>query len=134
MNRDMAAEGRRYVLIGFGRLGSSDPWLGLPVRWDQISAAPASSWRLPCPTPQAEPSQGSHFFHNLMSFGSPTSRSATPGPTPSTGRGSRRSPPRPRRTSSGESGSLALRVEVDGRSGREGDPPPAIDAPKGDVS
>ncbi|HET9951185.1 MAG TPA: PEP/pyruvate-binding domain-containing protein [Candidatus Eisenbacteria bacterium] len=68
MNRDLAAEGRRYLLIGFGRWGSSDPWLGLPVRWDQISGARVIV-EASLPRALAEPSQGSHFFHNLMSFG-----------------------------------------------------------------
>jgi hypothetical protein len=67
-NRRIAATGRPYLLIGFGRWGSSDPWLGIPVRWDQISGARAViEASLPGMSP--EPSQGSHFFHNLSSFG-----------------------------------------------------------------
>ena len=59
-------EGRPYLLIGFGRWGSSDPWLGIPVRWDQISGARAIvESGLPGLNP--EPSQGSHFFHNMTS-------------------------------------------------------------------
>ena len=68
LNRPLVAAGRPYLLIGFGRWGSSDPWLGIPVRWDQIAGARAIvEAALPQMTP--EPSQGSHFFHNLSSFG-----------------------------------------------------------------
>lgn len=67
INRGLLEEGRPYLLIGFGRWGSSDPWLGIPVRWDQISGARAIvESGLPGLNP--EPSQGSHFFHNLSSF------------------------------------------------------------------
>lgn len=67
LNRRLAAEGRPYVLIGFGRWGSSDPWLGVPVAWSQISAA-----RVIVEAAHAEMSpdlsQGSHFFHNMVGF------------------------------------------------------------------
>lgn len=67
LDRSLLEEGRPYLLIGFGRWGSSDPWLGIPVRWDQISGARAIvEAALPGMSP--EPSQGSHFFHNLSSF------------------------------------------------------------------
>ncbi|HYO13616.1 MAG TPA: hypothetical protein VE685_10525, partial [Thermoanaerobaculia bacterium] len=67
LNRGLLDAGRPYLLIGFGRWGSSDPWLGIPVRWDQISGARAIvETTLPGLSP--EPSQGSHFFHNLSSF------------------------------------------------------------------
>lgn len=67
LNRGLVEAGRPYLLIGFGRWGSSDPWLGIPVRWDQISGARAIvESGLPGLNP--EPSQGSHFFHNLSSF------------------------------------------------------------------
>ena len=70
LNRKLGSEDGRYVLIGFGRWGSSDPWLGIPVTWGQISGACAivevMSDRM-----NVEPSQGSHFFHNLASFGIP---------------------------------------------------------------
>jgi hypothetical protein len=67
LNRALVAAHRPYLLIGFGRWGSSDPWLGIPVRWDQISGARAIvEATLPGMSP--EPSQGSHFFHNLSSF------------------------------------------------------------------
>ena len=67
MNRALAAEGRPYLLIGFGRWGSSDPWLGIPVDWGAISGARAI---VEATLPEMSPdlSQGSHFFHNLLSF------------------------------------------------------------------
>jgi hypothetical protein len=68
LNRALLQAGRHCLLIGFGRWGSSEPWLGIPVRWDQISTARALiESSLPGMSP--EPSQGSHFFHNLSSFG-----------------------------------------------------------------
>jgi hypothetical protein len=67
LNRALVEAGRPYLLIGFGRWGSSDPWLGIPVRWDQIAGArgivEATLDRM-----NPEPSQGSHLFHNLTSF------------------------------------------------------------------
>lgn len=68
INHDLVAAGRPYVLIGYGRWGSSDPWLGLPVRWSQISGARVIV-EASLPHAQADPSQGSHFFHNLSSIG-----------------------------------------------------------------
>jgi CheY-like chemotaxis protein len=59
---------RRYLLIGVGRWGSSDPWLGIPVTWDQINGASViieSGFKDFIVTP----SQGSHFFQNLSSLG-----------------------------------------------------------------
>lgn len=67
LNRGLLDAGRPYLLIGFGRWGSSDPWLGIPVRWDQISGARAIV-EATLPSLSPEPSQGSHFFHNLSSF------------------------------------------------------------------
>ncbi len=67
MNRSIADAGRRYLLIGFGRWGSSDPWLGIPVKWSQISRAGAIV-EASLPDLSTDPSQGSHFFHNLTSF------------------------------------------------------------------
>jgi hypothetical protein len=68
VNRTLLVAGRQYVLIGFGRWGSADPWLGIPVDWARISQArcivEAQTESL-----RVEPSQGSHFFHNLTSFG-----------------------------------------------------------------
>jgi CheY-like chemotaxis protein len=66
-NGALIAEGRPYLLIGVGRWGSTDPWLGIPVTWDQIAGARViveSGFRDVC----VVPSQGSHFFQNLMSF------------------------------------------------------------------
>jgi len=66
-NARLVAEGRPYLLIGVGRWGSTDPWLGIPVTWDQISGA-----RVIVETGfrdfHVTPSQGSHFFQNLTSF------------------------------------------------------------------
>jgi hypothetical protein len=68
INRDLFEQDLPYLLIVFGRLGSSDPWLGIPVNWGQISGA-----RVIIETYQegfsVEMSQGSHFFHNLTSLG-----------------------------------------------------------------
>jgi hypothetical protein len=61
-------EERPYLLIGFGRWGSSDPWLGIPVLWGQISGARAIV-EATLPDMDVEPSQGSHFFHNISSLG-----------------------------------------------------------------
>lgn len=68
IDRELVAAGRSYLLVGFGRWGSADPWLGVPVRWDQIAGARAIV-EAGLPGWTAEPSQGSHFFHNLSSFG-----------------------------------------------------------------
>jgi len=68
INASLKNAKRPYLLIGFGRWGSADPWLGVPVDWGQISGARViveSSFRELNP----DPSQGSHFFHNLISFG-----------------------------------------------------------------
>ena len=68
MNRKFVAEGKNYVLVGPGRWGSSDYWLGIPVKWPHISAARViveaglKNYRV-------DPSQGTHFFQNLTSFG-----------------------------------------------------------------
>jgi hypothetical protein len=67
LDRGLGA-GAEYLLIGFGRWGSADPWLGVPVRWDQIAGAHAIV-EAGLPGWTVEPSQGSHFFHNLSSFG-----------------------------------------------------------------
>lgn len=67
INRQMVNEKKQYLLIGFGRWGSSDPWLGIPVEWSQISGAriivESTLFGI-----NVELSQGSHFFHNLTSF------------------------------------------------------------------
>jgi hypothetical protein len=67
VNRILRGENRPYVLIGFGRWGSTDPWLGIPVNWSQISSAKVIVEAM-LPQMNVEPSQGSHFFHNLSSF------------------------------------------------------------------
>ena len=67
LNARMRAEGRQYVLIGYGRWGSSIPTLGVPVTWSDISEARVL---VECALPdfRIDPSQGSHFFQNLTSF------------------------------------------------------------------
>jgi hypothetical protein len=68
INRRLLAARRPYVLIVLGRLGTTDPWLGIPIRWAGISGArvvvEAAQDRA-----RVELSQGSHFFHNLVSLG-----------------------------------------------------------------
>ncbi len=67
MNRELLDRGRPYLLIGFGRWGSSDSWLGIPVNWGQVSGARAIV-EATLPSMDVEMSQGSHFFHNITSF------------------------------------------------------------------
>ena len=67
LNRGLLEAGRPYLLIGFGRWGSADPWLGIPVRFDQIAGA-RGIVEAALPHMNPEPSQGSHFFHNLQSL------------------------------------------------------------------
>ena len=69
-NIDLAAAARPYILIGFGRWGTSDPWLGIPVTWSQIAGAKVLV-EATLPAMNVELSQGAHFFHNLLSFGVP---------------------------------------------------------------
>jgi hypothetical protein len=68
LNSRLTEADRPYLLIGPGRWGSADPWLGIPVRWTQISRA-----RCIVETEMediaVEPSQGTHFFQNITSFG-----------------------------------------------------------------
>ncbi len=67
LNNGFIRESKGYVLVGPGRWGSQDPWLGIPVKWSQISAARIiiesglENYRI-------DPSQGTHFFQNLTSF------------------------------------------------------------------
>ena len=68
MNRKLREENRQCILIGPGRWGSRDPWLGIPVEWPQISTARAIV-ETDFTDLQVEPSLGSHFFHNLTCFG-----------------------------------------------------------------
>jgi hypothetical protein len=66
-NRLLNEENRPYLLIGFGRWGSTEPWLGIPVEWDEISGARViveAGFR----DFRVTPSQGSHFFQNLTAF------------------------------------------------------------------
>ena len=67
LNAQLRTEGKQYVLIGFGRWGSSIPTLGVPVVWSDISEAKAL---VECSLPdfRVDPSQGTHFFQNLTSF------------------------------------------------------------------
>jgi hypothetical protein len=67
INRALLDAGRPYLLIGFGRWGSSDPWLGIPVNWGQVSGARVIV-EATLPAMNVELSQGSHFFHNITSF------------------------------------------------------------------
>ena len=68
LNKSFVDENKNYILIGPGRWGSSDHWLGVPVKWPHISAAKLiietslANYRI-------DPSQGTHFFQNLTSFG-----------------------------------------------------------------
>ncbi len=61
-------DGKSYMLIGPGRWGSSDPWLGIPVLWNNISEARIIV-ETAIPGYQIEPSQGTHFFQNITSLG-----------------------------------------------------------------
>ena len=67
INRELQRQHRPFLLIGFGRWGSSHPSLGIPVDWSQISEARAIV-EATLPEMNVELSQGSHFFHNLSSF------------------------------------------------------------------
>lgn len=67
VNTKLFAAGTPYLLIGFGRWGSSDPWLGVPVEWGNICGAGAVV-EATLPQMDVDPSQGSHFFHNISSF------------------------------------------------------------------
>jgi hypothetical protein len=67
INSALVDAGRPYLLVGMGRWGTLDPWLGIPVKWDQISGARAIIEANFTDT-AVEPSQGSHFFQNITSF------------------------------------------------------------------
>jgi CheY-like chemotaxis protein len=68
VNERLTRERRNYVLLGPGRWGSFDPWIGIPVTWHQISGARAIV-EVPARDLPMEPSQGTHFFHNMTSAG-----------------------------------------------------------------
>lgn len=67
INRRLVAEGRPYVVIGFGRWGTSDARQGIPVTWGQISGAKVIV-EATLPEVNTDLSQGSHFFHNVLGF------------------------------------------------------------------
>jgi hypothetical protein len=68
VNASLVRAQRQYVLVGPGRWGSADPWLGIPVRWADISNV-AAIVETTAENLKAEPSQGAHFFHNMASLG-----------------------------------------------------------------
>jgi hypothetical protein len=68
INRELRRDGRHSILIGPGRWGSRDSWLGIPVTWPQISSVRAIV-ETDFTDLQVEPSLGSHFFHNLTCYG-----------------------------------------------------------------
>ncbi|RUM40837.1 MAG: phosphoenolpyruvate synthase/pyruvate phosphate dikinase, partial [Desulfocapsa sp.] len=70
LNGRLRAAKRTYLLVGPGRWGSADPWLGVPVQWRDISGVGAIV-ELQNELLHAEPSQGSHFFQNITSLGIP---------------------------------------------------------------
>lgn len=67
MNRKLLEAGTPYLLIVIGRLGTSDPWLGIPVEWGQVAGARAIV-EASVDALNVDMSQGSHFFHNMTSF------------------------------------------------------------------
>jgi hypothetical protein len=67
VNTQLSKEKRPYLLIGYGRWGTSDAWAGIPVDWGQISGAKVIV-EAPLSGMNSELSQGSHFFHNVTSF------------------------------------------------------------------
>lgn len=70
VNRKLVHEGRQFLLVGPGRWGSADPWLGIPVQWSDISGVGAII-ELRNAALRVDPSQGSHFFQNITSLGIP---------------------------------------------------------------
>jgi CheY-like chemotaxis protein len=67
INARFVREGKYYILVGPGRWGSSDPWLGIPTKWSHISNARVIV-ESGLPNYRIEPSQGTHFFQNITSF------------------------------------------------------------------
>ena len=68
LNRQFLKDDLHYLLVGPGRWGSSDPWLGIPVKWPNISASKVIV-EVGLPNFHVDPSQGTHFFQNLTSLG-----------------------------------------------------------------
>ena len=68
LNSSLLRQGKKYILIGPGRWGSADRWLGIPVSWAEICGVGAMIETF-SPDLKAEPSQGSHFFHNISTLG-----------------------------------------------------------------
>ncbi|MCF8070162.1 MAG: phosphoenolpyruvate synthase/pyruvate phosphate dikinase [Desulfobacterales bacterium] len=68
LNAKMLTENKKYMLVGPGRWGSTDRWLGIPVKWPEISGVNVMV-ETAHPELNAEPSQGSHFFHNVTTLG-----------------------------------------------------------------
>ena len=68
LNSVLLQEGKKYLLVGPGRWGSADRWLGIPVSWAEICGVGAMV-ETSSPELRAEPSQGSHFFHNISTLG-----------------------------------------------------------------
>ena len=67
VNRRLVEAGRPYLLIAIGRLGTADPWVGIPVQWGQVAGAKAIV-EASVTDMNVDMSQGSHFFHNVTSF------------------------------------------------------------------
>lgn len=67
MNQKIVAEGNSYLLIVFGRLGTTDPWLGIPINWEQVAGA-KSIVEVATENFNVVLSQGSHYFHNLINL------------------------------------------------------------------
>jgi hypothetical protein len=68
LNAGLVMAGRKYLLIGPGRWGSADRWLGIPVSWAEICGVGAMIETTAAEL-KADPSQGSHFFHNITTLG-----------------------------------------------------------------
>ncbi len=68
LNDSLLNQGKPYLLIGFGRWGTSDPWLGIPISWSQINGTKVIL-ETTLPSLNSDFSQGSHFFHNVFSSG-----------------------------------------------------------------
>ena len=67
LNKILYNENKRCVMIGFGRMGTADPWLGIPLAWHQMSQAKVVI-EADRESLRVEPSLGSHFYHNLTSL------------------------------------------------------------------